>query len=205
MTKNREARTTNSRLAHWMYDMQCWSFYQSLSLTISLTLLSCSSHTNTSSNAEIITSDSFLSNNQLPTDSLKQKHDLTKIYSQAIGDYIKFVNKEYNLTFDTLFFGKRQFGQADDFPDIELPAIIENTNIKLISPEQGKKIQTERKLSFYINLIGWVDSDNAEFIFITFSNGFAHQFDCFINYNYNTKKQVFEVANSNFKNFQYTK
>lgn len=132
-----------------------------------------------------------------------QKVDLTKIYSQAIGDYIRFVKMEHNLTFDTLFFGKREFGQADDFPDIELPNRIENTNIKLISPELGKKIQLERKSSFYINLIGWVNSDNAEFIFVTFSNGFVHQFDCFINYNYNTTKQAFEVDSSRFENFQY--
>ncbi|MFN8231154.1 hypothetical protein [Flavobacterium filum] len=174
-----------------------------LSLTISLTLLGCSSWTTSSSNSEKVSSDSSSSTTQLTIDTVNPKPDLAKVYSQAIGDYIRFVNKEYNLTFDTLFFGKYKFGQADDFPDIELPAIIENTSIKLISPEQGTKIQTVFKSSFYINLIGWVNSDNAEFIFVTFSNGLAHQFDCFIKYNYNTKKQTYEVDNSRFENFQY--
>lgn len=176
-----------------------------LNFTLALTLMGCPGQKTTSSNSEIVSLDSSSSTTQMTFDTLKQKPDLTTVYSQAIADYIRFVDKEHNLTFDTLFFGKREFGQADDFPDIELPAIIENTNIILISPDQGKKIQNERRSSFYINLIGWVDSDHAEFIFVTFSNGFAHQFDCFINYNYNTEKQAFEVANSRFENFRYAK
>lgn len=172
-------------------------------VTIFLTLFGCSSQTPPGSNSEVVSSDSSSSTTQLTIDTVEQKNNLTKIYSQAIGDYIRLVNSEYSLTFDTLFFCKREFGQVEDFPDIDLPAIIENTNIKLISPDQGKRIQTDRKSSFYINLIGWVNSDNAEFIFVTFSNGFVHQFDCFIKYSYNTKKQAFEVDNSRFEIFQY--
>ena len=173
------------------------------SLAFFLTLFSCSTNTPIDFDSKVVSSASSSSITQPIIDTVKQKNALTKVYSQAIGDYIRLVNSKYSLTFDTLFFGKREFGQVDDFPDIELPAIIDNTNIKLISPEQGKKIQIERKSSFYINLTGWVNSDNAEFIFVTFSNGFAHQFDCFINYYYNTKKQAFEVNNSRIENFQY--
>ncbi len=43
------------------------------------------------------------------------------LYSQAIGEYIRAVSKEYKLSFNTLFFGKHVYGQPDDFPDIELP------------------------------------------------------------------------------------
>lgn len=141
----------------------------------------------------------------LTADTALLKPDLPKIYAQAIGDYIRFVHQEYALTFDTLFFGKRQFGQADDFPDIQLPDTIEHTYIKLIHPEEGEKIQAKRKSSYYINLMGWVNSYNAEFIFVAFSNGFAHQFDCTIHYSYNMEKHAFEVDHSQFKNFRYVK
>lgn len=154
-----------------------------LSLTFSLVLFGCTTKTRGNSQSDNINADTSLSTEQQPnstSNSEKQKDELTKIYSQAIADYIPLVNKEYNLTFDTLFFGKHVHGQADDFPDIELPSSIENTKIKLISPEQGEKNLKERKLSFYINLIAWIDSEDADFIFVTFSNGFAHQFDCFI-------------------------
>ena len=38
-----------------------------------------------------------------------------------------------------------------------------------------------------MNLITWVDRYKAEFIFVVFSKGFAHQQDCHITYNYNDK------------------
>lgn len=173
------------------------------SLTFSLALFGCSSQTTNRSVIDKVSSDSSSSTTPQTSITAKQKSDLIKIYSQAIGDYLRLVNKEYKLTFDTLFFGKHVYGQPDDFPDIELPAVIENTNIKLISPEQGKKKENERVSAFYINLIGWIDSDKAEFTFVTFSNGMAHQFDCFINYKRNTNKKVFEIENSRFENFLY--
>lgn len=134
-----------------------------------------------------------------------QKKELTKLYTQAIGDYILLVKKEYNLTFDTLLFGKHVNGQPGDFPDIVLPAIIENTKIKLVSPEQGEKYQKEHKASFYINLIGWVNADTADFIFVTFSDGSAHQFDCFITYKYNTTEKEFFIKSTRFENYRYKK
>jgi hypothetical protein len=177
-----------------------------LALTLSLVLSGCATETAHHSQSADIGSEPALTRNQQQrsTDnSAKQKDEMTKIYSQAIGDYIRLVNKEYNLTFDTLFFGKHVNGQPTDFPDIELPTAIENTNIILISPEQGEKNQKERTSSFYINLIGSVNSVDADFIFVTFSNGFAHQFDCFIAYSYDTDKKAFVVENTRFENYQY--
>jgi hypothetical protein len=82
------------------------------------------------------------------------KGDLTKIYSQAISEFIKAVKKEQKTGFDTLFFGKHVYGQPDDFPDIELPETIEGTHIRLLSPEGGLKKQKERKSLVYINMVG---------------------------------------------------
>lgn len=170
-----------------------------------LLLFSCSGHTNNDSQSDRVSSASSEITQQIVrVGSLTQgEYGLSKIYKQAIGDYIRKVNKEYKLTIDTLFFGKHVYGQPDDFPNIELPAVIENINIKLISPEEGKKKQRLKNQSFYINLIGSVNSGNAEFTFVTFSNGFTHQFDFIANYKYNSDKNIFEETSSRLVNFMY--
>ena len=127
------------------------------------------------------------------------KADLRKVYTQAISDFIKAANKKNKINFDTLFFGKRVNGQPDDFPDIELANTIRQTQIRLITPEAGSKKQKENKTSIYINLMGWVDNEKAEFIFVVFSNGFRHQYDYNINYRYNAKLKVFELEKLEFK------
>lgn len=134
----------------------------------------------------------FFSLGQKP--QFPSKNDLTKIYTRAIADFIKSANKKNKTNFDTLFFGKRKNGQADDFPDIELAKTIENTHIRLITPEEGAKKQNEIKSRIYINLMGWVKTENAEFIFVVFSKGFAHQYDYHLNYTYNKKAKVFELS-----------
>ena len=168
-----------------------------LSVLFSSSLYSCSSQINDSPGK--ISSASSLTIMPQLNNVTEHPVELVKIYSQAISDYIRLVKKEYKLTFDTLFFGRHVVGQRDDFPNIKLPASIENTNIQVISPEQGKKKQKESKSSFYVNMIGWVNSDKAEFILVTFSNGMAHQFDCFLNYRYNFKKKSFDLENSRFE------
>ncbi len=171
---------------------------------VSLIFLGCSS--NSTSISTSIQTDTLESAKQKRTnshDSAPQKGELTKIYSQAIGDYIKLVNEKYKLTFDTLYFGKHHNGQSSDFPDITLPSTIENTQIKIVSPEQGEKIQEKRKTSFYVNLFGTVDSERADFIFVTFSKGFAHQFDCFITYKFNDIENKFVPETTRFENYLY--
>jgi hypothetical protein len=127
------------------------------------------------------------------------KKDLTKAYTQAIADFIKAANKKNKIKFDTLFFGKRVNGQADDFPDIELPATIENTQIRIITPEAGVKKQNKNRLSTYINLIAWVYPQTAEFIFVVFSNGFTHQCDYTLKYDYNSAHKQRELVKLEFE------
>ncbi len=175
-----------------------------------LVLIGCSNHAANNSNIGKLVVDNASTTtpdaNAHSTDGKTvSKDELTKIYSQSIADYIKAVNKEYKISFDTLFFGKHVYGQPDDFPDIELPETIENTPLRLVSPELGLQKQKERKSLFYINLMGWVDQENAEFIFVCFSNGGEHQFDGFFNYKYNTESKGFELINSRFQNFLYKK
>jgi hypothetical protein len=135
--------------------------------------------------------------------NLTSKSDLTKIYSQGIADFIKAVNEKHKTSFDTLFFGKHVYGQPDDFPDIELPKTIENIQIRLISPEEGLKKQKARKSLVYVNMVGWVGQEKAEFVFVTFSNGCEHQHDCFINYKYDSKQKKFDLDKLRFEYYLY--
>ena len=173
-------------------------------------LISCSNHAtdNISITKSLVDSSSTtvpVSKTGLADDEPASKDDLAKIDALSVAEYIKAVNKEYRISFDTLFFGNHKYGQPDDFPDIELPESIENTHIRLISPEAGLQKQKGNKSSFYINLIGWVDDEKAKFTFVTFSNGFEHQFDCFINYKYNTASKEFELENTRFEDYLYKK
>lgn len=175
-----------------------------------LALNACSNHAANNSSVDSTSVDNSSTTRQnantFSTDSKTvSKDELTKIYSQSISEYIKAVSKEYKINFDTLFFGKHIYGQADDFPDIELPETIENTQIRLLTPEVGLQKQKERKSLFYINLIGFVNYEKAEFIFVTFSNGCEHQYDCFVHYKYNAKLKEFELDNLRFENYLYKK
>jgi hypothetical protein len=129
-----------------------------------------------------------------------KKTELTTCYVLAIGDYIKAVNKEIKISFDTLYFGKH-----DQLPNLKFPDKIERTNIKFLSPVDGQKLQRERKSTFYINLIGWGTIENYEFKFVTFTNGSAHQFDWLANYKYDVKQNVFKMDTSQFEYYLFKK
>lgn len=136
------------------------------------------------------------------TDSATMEKDaLTKIYTQAIGEFIKAVYSKQKTTFDTLYFGKHVYGQSDDFPDIELPTTIEHTQIRLVSPEVGQQIQSTRKSTVYINMMGWVDRKDAEFMFVVFSNGMQHQYDYSIHLNFTPATNHFEASKIEFKEY----
>lgn len=121
--------------------------------------------------------------------SLENKNRLVKMYSQAIEEYLKAVRKNNNVKYDTLFFGRHV-----DFPDIDLPATIKGTKIFVLSSEE---IEANKRLynksAPYINLIGWVNNDKAEFVAVTFFPEFRHQYDYFINYKYNAELKNFQL------------
>lgn len=136
------------------------------------------------------------------TDSLMlSKDELTKIYTQAIAEFIKACYIKDKTTFDTLYFGKHMYGQQDDFPDIELPLTIGETEVRLVTPEVGQKIQMERKSFFYVNMMGWIDKKQAEFLLVVFSNEMKHQYDYYINFNYDNSRKKFELNNIAFESY----
>lgn len=133
--------------------------------------------------------------------STMNKDTLTQIYTQAISEFIKEVHKKQSTTFDTLYFGKHDYGRPDDFPDIALPPTIEHTQIRLVSPEVGQQIQSTRKSSVYINMMGWVDTKNAEFMLVVFSKGMQHQYDYSIHFKFNPTTNHFEANKTAFKDY----
>lgn len=130
------------------------------------------------------------------------KAELSKTYTQAITDYIKAVKSKHNISYDTLWFGKNA-DEQNIFPDIVLPESIEGTHIRVISAELGAKKQKEIKSRVYINLIAWVEKEKAEFIFVNFTNGFEHQYDCTINYKRAAKTNTFSQESLRFAYFAY--
>lgn len=126
------------------------------------------------------------------------QNELTSIYTIAVSDFITAVKERNGTEYDTLFFGKRKFGQPDDFPEIELPAKIGNTTLRLVSPAEGEKLQKAVKTRVYINLVGWTSKASADFVFVVFSNGFAHQYDCNLDYTFSKTANRFERTNLQF-------
>jgi hypothetical protein len=123
------------------------------------------------------------------------KRELTTLYMKAIGDFMQMIYQKDSLVFDTLFLGERKFGTEDDFPDISLPERIGNTNMAMVSigEAHGAKKRVFKKTSPFINLMGWVNKTNAEFIFITFYPEFIHQYDAYLNYTLHPTKKEFEL------------
>ncbi len=136
---------------------------------------------------------------KINTDSLPlSNNELTSIYTLAVSDFITALQQRNGTEYDTLFFGKRKFGQPDDFPDIELPAKISKTTLRLVSPAEGEILQNAIKTRVYINLVGWTTKASADFVFVVFSNGFAHQYDCNLNYTFSKTANRFERTNLQF-------
>ncbi|MBP9195909.1 MAG: hypothetical protein KBF57_14590 [Saprospiraceae bacterium] len=133
--------------------------------------------------------------------SFAEDSELQHLYIKAIAEFIKAAYQLDKPSFDTLFFGKHVYGQEDDFPDIELPNMIENTSIRLISPELGQKKQQEQKSMVYINLMAWLEKNKAEFLFVVFSNGSEHQYDISLNFTKNTQTQNYDLDKIEYENY----
>jgi hypothetical protein len=121
--------------------------------------------------------------------------ELAQLYSKTIGDFMQLVEQKDQLVFDTLFLSERKLGTEDNFPEFDLPERIGNTSIIMVStgksPEKYKS--HFKKTSPFINLMGWANKTDAEFIFVTFYPEFKHQYDCYLSYVYEPSKKEFEL------------
>ncbi len=178
--------------------------------SICFSMNACSMHQGDKPNASMVKSDlaqSAWQNDTASTvDSMPLKKDeLAKVYTQAIAAFIKGAYQHGKTTFDTLYFGKHVYGQPDDFPDIQLPEAIEHVQVRLVTPEMGQQLQAERRSLVYVNMMGWIDTKRAEFILVVFSNGAAHQYDYYINYNHDPATTLFELDTIAFEDYAHLK
>lgn len=176
------------------------SIIKFLSLTVFIALESCSATGTEKADTIKTVPDSATTNNQLSdaitVDSNQvDKAVLTNMYVKAIQDYIEAIHQKDKTAFDTLYFANRKMGGPDDFPDIELPKKISGVEIVLLSFGEAHtdKINQYKETSPVINLMGWVDKEKAEFIFVTFFPEFNHKYDCYINYKINSERKDYEM------------
>lgn len=120
--------------------------------------------------------------------------DLSGIYAKAIRYYINAVQQKDSTVLDTVFFIKRKNGQPDDFPDIQLPRSVNQTQLILLTQQQADDHKHNyRASSPCINLVGWVENQKAEFVFVAFYPGYTHQSDCHIQYKFNPSTNDFNL------------
>lgn len=129
------------------------------------------------------------------------KDEVRQVYTQAIGEYIKSLRPEDKSSLDTLFIGRHP-----DFPDIELPAIIQNTNILALTPDEADDKAKYRESFVYVNVMGWVTRGNSEFILVTFLvskprqiPSYAPQHNCLIHFEYNPANNEYELYELKFE------
>ena len=170
-------------------------------LILTFAQLSCSNQPTNNTDLEKKLPDTSITKNQqtnfqIADTTVEQIDQETKIFTQAISEYIKAVYRKDKTKIDTLLFGKHV-----DFPEIELPETIEHTTIMVVSTEEADEIRKHRPTLMYINLFGWVSEENAEFIFVTFFPDYKHQYDYFIDFTFNTEQKEFELEKIEFENY----
>jgi hypothetical protein len=123
-------------------------------------------------------------NNSVPTDEEK-----AKAYGQVIVEYIKSQSETKELNFDTLYIGNHE-----EFPDIKLPAAIQNKKIILLTYTKGDTTPQNQKSFILINIIEMeMTKDRAAFMIVTFHQGYHPQHNCYVDLNYNSATKEFEL------------
>jgi len=125
-----------------------------------------------------------------------------RLYIQAIEDYLRQVKIKYRSTPDTLFIIKRIHGKSDDFPNIDIPEKLLYTRIIVWSEERVRKAMEESSRRKCLNMMGWIEEKkSSEFIFVLFSNGYQHMYDCTLRYVYNRNKRKYLLKQTIFKDY----
>lgn len=146
----------------------------------------------------VVLSPLFVSAQNSPVSNPSQ---ISKAYHLVIAEYIKDQIKKGVPNFDTLFIGKHE-----DFPQIELHRQIEGKRIILLDAEpivNGPQNNSRFKL---INIIAmqW-DEKEAEFMLITFHQGYKPQHNCYIQLNYDSNKKAYSLSQEIRYDYAYSK
>ncbi|MBP7810641.1 MAG: hypothetical protein KA163_15215 [Bacteroidia bacterium] len=124
--------------------------------------------------------------------------DNSKIYSQAITEYLKTVNTKDKTILDTLFVGPMDKDVDEDISEIKLPKEILKTKISKLTQEEGDRKAKYHKTFVFVNIVGIISKEHAEFMFITFmvensgvKAAWFPQHNNYFIYKYDTKKKEF--------------
>lgn len=124
-----------------------------------------------------------------------------KGYTLAISEYIKTMKAKDKTCFDTLFFGKHE-----DFANIILPQVIENTKIMVLTNAEAEKKYANRRSITYVNMLGDFTKEVSLFKLIVFKTEKLpekinwwplHVFN--VNFNYSLETKVFTKEKSDFE------
>lgn len=97
--------------------------------------------------------------------------DTVQAFTKAIADHIKAM-RERDVPFtDTVYINKH-----DQFPQIDLPALIGATTIRVLTSAEATMVKDGERF-VCLNIIGWFTNSTAEFQVITFERGFRHRPD----------------------------
>ena len=123
----------------------------------------------------------------------------TSIYCQAISEYLNVYKKDKPLV-DTLFVGKHE-----EFPVIQLPTVIANTKIVLITNDEGTKRNKCSKPFILINVVNLeFTKEKAKFIIVNFIN-FYPQHNCYLDLIYNSATKKYTLTKIRFNDSTYKK
>lgn len=129
---------------------------------------------------------------------VKASIPVNKIGAEAISVYLEAVKQSGLPSPDTLFLGRNP-----DFPEVTLPDAMYHTRIVVLPEDKTDSCRLSYRLtSPYINLMGWINRETAEFLFITFYPGFQHQYDHRIIFQRNTVENGFSLSNVQMEDYR---
>ncbi len=94
--------------------------------------------------------------------------DTAEAYRSAIAEYITVLRQRDGSFPDTIYIGRH-----DELPDIELPAVIEQTSVHIISPAEAGALRSGAHFT-YLNIFGWFTAGQAEFFVVNFKQDMRH-------------------------------
>lgn len=138
----------------------------------------------------------FSFHSKIVAQSASSKSVATKYYSQAITDFIVTLKHQHSFLPDTIYFLKN-----NQFPEILLPHKVQNICIRLVANKEYDVILKKNPLSFAVNLVGFVNQNDAEFIFVCFRPGYQHQFDLSFEYHKNKPQNCLSLDQIYWQDF----
>ena len=131
-----------------------------------------------------------------PTSKVDTVVDTALVYRTAIGDYIGAMTKRDGSFPDTLYINRHE-----DFPDIELPTMFQDTHVRMLAPSEAETVKSAEHF-VCLNVLGWFSDSTVQFHLINFRQDWRHRpdgrDDCHLYYSIGSQKNEFVVDSLRF-------